>query len=315
MDIRQLKYFHTIAQEGQISRAAKKLHMAQPPLSQSLKSLENELGVMLFERNGRNMELTKAGEVLFKRANEFLHQLNETINEVRDTEMGYKGTVSFGCVKSYFAHIPDKIKAFRANYPQINFEFRVGDSYLLAELLKNRDIEFAFIRLPLQYDKALSHYILPDEPYVVAIPETWKDNFHESSVYMEELANLPLLLLHRINGIGQYELINDEFLKRNLYPNIICECPDVDMLLELVSNEIGATIVPESTLLRNNIRGVHKLQIKDATIISKSAIIWLKDRYISQSASRFISLFLGNDGAIDFNQVTQAHSGISLTEL
>lgn len=289
--------------------------MAQPPLSQSLKSLENELGVMLFERNGRKMELTSAGLVLFERANELLQQINEAINEVRDTEMGYKGTISIGCVKSYFSHIPEKIKSFRANYPQINFELQVGDSYFLAELLKNRHIEFAFIRLPLQYDEAFSQYLLPDEQYVVSIPENWKDQFHESTIYMEELANIPLLLLHRINGIGQYEVINNEFIKRNLTPNIICECADVDILLELVSNEIGATILPESTLTRNNIRGVHKLRIKDATIISKSAIIWLKNRYISKSARRFINLFLSNADSKNFFQVSQLPpSEISITD-
>jgi len=92
MDFRQLRYFFVIAQEGQISRAAKKLHMAQPPLSQSLKSLETELGVRLFERNGRTMELTNAGKVLYNRAKELFYYLDETINEVRDTNEGLKGT-------------------------------------------------------------------------------------------------------------------------------------------------------------------------------------------------------------------------------
>lgn len=82
MDIRQLRYFYTIAQEGQITRAAKRLHMAQPPLSQQLKLLEQELGVQLLERNGRKLELTEAGHVLFKKTKEILTHFHETITEV-----------------------------------------------------------------------------------------------------------------------------------------------------------------------------------------------------------------------------------------
>ncbi len=81
MDMRQLRYFAAIAEEGQITKAAKKLHMAQPPLSQQLKALEQELGTLLVERNGKNTKLTEAGKILYDRAKELLHRIDETIIE------------------------------------------------------------------------------------------------------------------------------------------------------------------------------------------------------------------------------------------
>ena len=91
MDIRQLRYFLTIAQEGQITRAAKQLNMEQPPLSRQLKLMEEELGVLLFERSGKQLQLTHAGELLQNRAASLLNQFNETLTEVKEIHAGIRG--------------------------------------------------------------------------------------------------------------------------------------------------------------------------------------------------------------------------------
>lgn len=294
MDLRQLRYFYMIAKEGQITRAAKKLHMAQPPLSQSLKALEEELGVTLLERHGRKMELTEAGRLLYRKSQHLFLHLEDTIAEVKETEEGLQGVLSIGCVKSCFSYIPARIKYFLEAYPNVTFELREGDTFHLTQQLKNRDIDLAVVRLPLEM-KAFSNQPLPNESYVAVVPETWNEISKRKSISLQELANLPLLLLHRISGIGQYELITEQFEKRGLVPNIVCECPDVDMILEMVSDNIGATIVPASAVPTHRLRGIKMLTIENSVIISKSAVIWLKDRYLSRSAQRFIALFQNSD--------------------
>lgn len=91
MDIKQLRYFHTIAEEGQITNAAKRLHMAQPPLSYQLKNLEDELGVKLVERGSRNIKLTDAGLILYKRAEQILSLAKSTEDELKDFKQGTHG--------------------------------------------------------------------------------------------------------------------------------------------------------------------------------------------------------------------------------
>lgn len=290
MDMRQLRYFYTIAKEGQITRAAKVLHMAQPPLSQSLKLLEEELEVQLFERNGRKMELTDAGRVLFNRIESFFNHLDETIVEVKETGMGFRGKLSIGSNKTCFSYLPERIKIFHETYPDIIFELREGDTYFLSEQIKNREIDFALVRLPLELE-AFSFKPLPDEKYVVVLPSKWTENTMQDSITLKELSELPLMLLHRISGIGQYEVILEAFQKKGLQPKIVCECPDVDMLLGLVSEEVGASIIPESTFLKLHSQSIKVLRISDERIISKAAIIWLKDRYLSHSARNFMDLF------------------------
>lgn len=288
LELRQLRYFQTIAREKQITRAAKKLHMAQPPLSQSLKALETELGVKLMERNGRKMELTDAGVILYQKINHLFDYMEETVTEVKDIGGGMKGTLAIGCVKTCFPQIPKKLQFYHHKYPHIQFQLSEGDSYLLAEQLLQRTIDVAVIRLPLEMN-AFASLSLPTENYVAVIPETWS-NVSET-ITINELSELPLLLLHRISGRGQYELIVEQFEKRHLYPDIVCECPDVDMILQLVSEEMGATIIPESTVLAHHLQGLKQLTIKDHTFTSHSAIIWLKDRYLPKSARQFIELF------------------------
>lgn len=270
MDMRQLRYFYTITTEGQITRAAKKLHMAQPPLSQSLKALEDELGVILLERNGRKMELTEAGMVLYKKTEILFRHFDETITEVRETGKGLKGTLSIGCVKTCFSQVPNRINNFKKLYPHITFELREGDSYRLAEQLNNREIDLAIVRLPLEM-KAFSSCSLPNENYVAVLPEGWISDPSKTSISMYELAKLPLLLLHRISGVGQYEVIMDQFDNHNLKPNVVCECPDADMILELVNEEIGATIIPGSALYKFQHPGIKVLKIENVNIISESA--------------------------------------------
>ncbi|MGA8943312.1 MAG: LysR family transcriptional regulator [Thermoactinomyces sp.] len=287
MDIKQLRYFSTVVEEGQITRAAKKLHMAQPPLSQQLKMLEEELGLRLFERNGRNLDVTDAGKVLYERAKEILHKMEETMKEVKDTGAGLRGTLAIGTVKSCFSYIPDRLRYFREKYPLVTFRLIEGDSYRLAHYIKNREIELAIIRLPLDISD-FDSIPLPMDHFVVVMPEKWSPH---TSIQMKELAEIPLMLLQQFKGIGLYEIVLDKCRKHGFEPQVICECPDASMLIALVKSGIGATLLPESAFPALDATGVKIINIKDEAFISESAIIWPKDRYLSKKALRFIETF------------------------
>lgn len=287
MDIRQIRYFATIAEEGQITKAAKKLHMAQPPLSQQLKALEEELGVLLLERKGRSLELTEAGEVLYKKSKYLLEQMEETVAEVKEVGDGLKGVLSIGSVKTCFSYIPERFLHFREKYPNVKFRLKEGDSFLLANYLKQREVELAIVRLPLEMEE-FSSMPLPTDPFVAVMPEEWNT---APTIRMKELSGLPLMLLHRVSGVGLYELVMNECKRHNFEPNITCECPDAAMLLSLVRTGLGAALLPKSTLLSFPTNGLKVVEIEDCTIQSESAIIWLKDRYLSKKAERFLDTF------------------------
>ncbi|MED1201579.1 LysR family transcriptional regulator [Heyndrickxia acidicola] len=298
MDIKQLRYFTAIVQEGQITRAAKKLHMAQPPLSQQLKLMEQELGVPLIERKGKRLELTKPGKVLYDRTIPLLQSLEDVLTEVKETHDGLRGALTFGAVKSCFANLLEPIRLYKKQHPAVSFQIREGDSFLLGEYLKNREIEFAVIRLPIDMNHFSSIH-LQSEPFVAVIPESWISNkLNKSSIPLNELQSMPLLLLHRLSGVGQFEMIVEEFKKQGVDPIIACECPDVNILLSLASIGIGAAIVPQSTLRSLKISNVKMMEITDFHVKAESAVIWLKDRYLSRSAEEMIKQIKSSAGVI-----------------
>jgi LysR family transcriptional regulator, salicylic acid-responsive activator of bsdBCD len=287
IDFKQLKYFITIVEEGQITRAAKKLHMAQPPLSLQLKQLEETLGVILLERNGRKLELTEAGKILYQKSKHLLQQLDETILEVKETDHGMRGVLSIGCVKSCFSYIPKTIRQFQQTFPNVKFHLREGDTFLISEFLKNREIEIGIVRLPL-HSGEYEIINLPSDPFVAVIPKSWNDDCQP--IQMKEMKDIPLLLLHRISGKGQYEIVVNECKRHGFEPNIVCECPDVTILLSLVAAGVGATIVPKSAVTIFPIPEIKMIGIEDSSIKAEAAIIYEKNRYLSKSAAHFLDM-------------------------
>ncbi|MBT2649297.1 LysR family transcriptional regulator [Bacillus sp. ISL-34] len=287
MDIRQLKYFVTIVQEEQVTKAAKKLHMAQPPLSQQLKLMEMEIGEKLFDRNGKKLELTETGHVLYKKAEALLNQFEETLLEVKEVSKGVKGTLSIGSVKTCFSYIPQRMKTFRAKFPEIRFKLMEGDTYRLTEGLINREIELAIVRLPIN-GKRFSSVNLPPEDFVLVTPNDWDI---PDCIEFKQIKEFPLLLLHRVSGPGTYELIVDECFRHGFEPAVLCECPDAAMILSLVKEGIGATIMPRTTSKSFSTQGIKIVELIDCEVQSEAALIWLEERYLSKGAVKFLETF------------------------
>ena len=149
MDIKQLTYFITIAEEGTITHAANKLHMAQPPLSTQLKLLEDELGIKLIERGARKVKLTDAGKILYKRAKHILEITNSTTKEIEEFRKGIQGTLRLGTISSSgTALLSKRIINFNKKYPNIKFEIHEGNTYELIEKMNSGIIEVGIVRTP-----------------------------------------------------------------------------------------------------------------------------------------------------------------------
>lgn len=287
MNLKRLGYFVTIVEEKQITKAANKLHMAQPPLSQQLKLLEEDLGVLLFDRIGRRLELTESGRVLYEKSKILLSQYEESFTEVREVAKGMSGVLSIGSVKSCFSYIPERLKFFREQYPEIRFTLKEGDTSRMTAYLKKREIEVAIVRLPLELEE-FSSILLPPDSFVLVASKKWR---HNETITMKELEGLPLMMLHRVSGVGLYELVISECRNHGFEPTIICECPDADMLLSLVHKEVGYAILPKSTVYNRFVKDLQVIEIVDCGVKSEAAVIWLKNRYLSQSTTRFLETF------------------------
>lgn len=289
MDIRQLKYFVAIAEEGKITTAAKKLNIAQPPLSKQLKQMEDELGVVLFDRNNKSLHLTLEGERLLLRAKELLNKLDETMVEVQELRKGASGILSVGSNLYCASLILSKVVDIREKNPGLTFKVWEGETIHLIKMLSKRQIEIAITNSPIT-EKSISQRNLESDPYVLVLPEKWTWSGSEQC-RLEEIIDLPLILLRPNYGLGAYGQIVNEFQRLDLEPNILCECQDLIMLLGLVSSGFGATILPLSLLSLHSLGGLRVIQLKDQTLISEPKVIWRKHSYLSKAAKEFLELF------------------------
>lgn len=287
MDIKQLKYFYTIVEEGQITGAAKKLHIAQPPLTYQLKHLEEELGAKLIERGSRsrNIKLTNAGRMLYKRAEQILTLTEIASNEVKDLKKGVCGTLTIGTISSSGAYILNKkLNEFHEKYKFINFEICEGNTYELLELLNKGIVELAFVRTPFSSFGINSIY-LPKEPMIAAMVKdlNWTNN---KCISISELNNKPLIFYKRYK-----ELIYKACEDSNFEPNAFCLNEDARTSLLWANRGIGIAIVPKSSFELIGSSNLIYKEIDSELLSTQIAIVWSKNAQLSSSGKNFLNIF------------------------
>ncbi|MCL1886649.1 MAG: LysR substrate-binding domain-containing protein [Betaproteobacteria bacterium] len=291
MDLRQLRYFCAIAEEGHISKAAERLHISQPPLSLQLKLLEEELGVKLIERNTRHLRLTQAGHTFYQRASQILDMVSTTAEEVRNMERGIHGVLSIGSLPAIGGlYVPDRIKMFNEKYPHVRFNWREGNTYRMLELLDAHVIEFGIVRLPVPVG-AYESIPLLTEAWVAVTHKNDEKRVNMESISLHELAEVPLILMHRQEGVHCHDMVLDAMRFAGLTPNIFCESDHVSAILSLVERGLGIAILPESTLSVRPAGDFHRIVITGCTLQSSSAIIWRATKRLSATARLFLELF------------------------
>jgi LysR family transcriptional regulator, salicylic acid-responsive activator of bsdBCD len=287
MDIRQLKYFLAIAEEESITRAAERLHMAQPPLSQQLKLLEEELGVKLVDRSTRKFQLTDTGEALRHRAEQMLSLMETTVKELKDMGEGLQGTLSIGTVPSSGAALlPRRIKEFHEKYPGINFQILDGHTNKILELLNSGVIDIGIIRTPFNTE-IYESICFPREPMIAAGTEFYFGE-KRGKVKISDILDKPLIVDVRFEGI-----ILEACHRVGFSPRIICRSDDVRSLLLWASTGIGISIVPKAAISLVPGSSLRFKEINEPSLETQTAILWMKGRYLSTAARRFLEMFEG----------------------
>jgi DNA-binding transcriptional LysR family regulator len=286
MDIKQLKYFLTIVEEGQITAAAKKLHIAQPPLSQQLKLLEEELGVKLLERGPRNVKLTDAGRILRARAREILELSDSTVNEINDFKKGLKGTLTIGTTSSLGSLLlKNVISKFHKEYSGVKFSIREGNTFTISELLNKGVIEIGIVRTPF---KSLNYgcKYMKKEPMIAAMTKEDCCDIKGKNITLYELGSKPIILYRRFE-----QLIMETCLENGVELEIFCKNDDARTALMWANAGLGVAIVPKSAFdLVCNEELIYK-EIEAPKLVTSIVAIWIKDRYISSLAEKFIESF------------------------
>jgi DNA-binding transcriptional LysR family regulator len=245
MELRHLRYFVVVAEELHFRRAAERLHMSQPPLSQQIRALEEEVGATLLLRNQRKVELTAAGAAFFVRAREILAAVEDAALEARRVQRGEVGRLAVGFVGSaMYSFVPDLLRRFREQYPDIALRLHeLGTTEQLRQL-ENGRLDVGFMRLTMTRPELRVETVL-EEQVIAALPEA-HPLASRTNLRVEDLEGQPLVLLTRSGSPG---------LRAGLAPAIDVlggeevitqEVAEMQTVIGLVAAGAGISLVPQS---------------------------------------------------------------------
>ncbi|AKC71563.1 LysR family transcriptional regulator [Pandoraea oxalativorans] len=261
IDVRLLRYFVAVAEAGHMTRAAERLGIGQPPLSQQIRVLETQLGVALFERLPRGMALTDAGQAFLVDAYEVVRKLDQAVDDVRRVAAGIKGRLSVGFTSSAALHpfVPTVIRAFRSDAPSVSLMLDESSTGDLLDGLRDGHIDVAFIRQPQGNTGEITVVQVLEEPMVLAVPSAHPlaltGRAGKAAVPMTAIASEKLILYRRRAGQGLYDAIIAACHGAGFSPAIEQEAPRLLTTLSLVAAGLGVSVVPAS-LMRMQIEGI-----------------------------------------------------------
>ncbi|OSX98545.1 LysR substrate-binding domain-containing protein [Bacillus nitratireducens] len=243
MDIRKMRYVITVAEELNFSRAAERLMMAQPPLSQEIRKLEEELGVQLFHRTKRMVELTDAGKIFLEGARQTLLQVDRTIKETQLADEGKIGHLIIGFVDSTETVI-EILKKFRERFPRIQLILREMTTDQQIKALYEKQIHIGFIRSK-QNNEILASEVCSEECLKLVLHQD-HPLISLPNISIKSLVDEPFILFPRHFGTNFYDLIISYFWEHGVSLNIVQEAIQMQTIVNLVAAGMGISVVPSS---------------------------------------------------------------------
>lgn len=295
MELRQLNYVIQIANEKNFSRAADKLHIAQPSLSQQLSKLEQELGVLLFRRTTNSVELTQAGQVFVDKSQAILDAVEQLKQEMDDMAQMRRGRLVVGTLPITGSHVlPLVLPVFGSLYPQIEVVLVEETTAKLEQLTASGGTDISLLSLPL-IDNSLSWEPFLEEEICLAVPRQHPLAQRGTTVDIAELKDEPFIGLKRGQGFRQ---ITVELCEQSGFtPRIVFESSNIETVQSLVAGGMGIAFVPQM-LTRNSGGDFSPAYLQLSGMPTRTLVIASrKGRYLSKAAQSFIATLNETIGA------------------
>lgn len=295
MNLKQLEYFSAVAEAKSISLAARNLHVAQPPISRQLALLEDELGVCLFLRTNKGVELTEAGRSLYRQSQNLFQDMRMIVDSVRDINAGMRGLLKIGMIYSNISIALQYLKEFRAQYPQVELYVRLGSPGDLLEDLNKGDLHLLFLRSFSERGSGLHERILGEDPLELVMIRDLDPAPDQASVPLEALKGVPMCLLRSDDLWGYSNYLIKECQRQGFTPNTTFRCYDTPMAMQLVQAGFGVSYLPRSIVETQPHLGLYTKPIQGISVLSYPTLVWSSNLYYASCVKRFLAMFEGED--------------------
>lgn len=286
MELRHLRYFVAVAEEQHFTRAARRLGINQPPLSQQIRQLEDELGTALFQRLPRGVALSAAGRGFLEDARRILRETEQAAERVQRVARGEQGRIRVGMINSASFHplIPRVIREFRRRYANVALSLEERTTPGLVAAVRRETVDAAFVRPLLEDAEGLRAERVLDEPLVVALP-SGHPLAQRRQVSLLALSLEPFVLFPRAVGAGLHEEIMRACREAGFGPRVVQEASQVTSIVNLVAAGLGVSIVPAS-MQQMHTEGVAYRPIRRPAPVARLQLIYREgDRESPQIAN------------------------------
>ncbi|HEY4026270.1 MAG TPA: LysR substrate-binding domain-containing protein [Candidatus Dormibacteraeota bacterium] len=280
----QLRYFVTVVREGTFTKAAERLYITQPSLSEQIRKLETELGSPLFQRLGRKLALTDAGDALLPHAQKILFEVEQARARVQEVRGVRRGRLSIGVLPSAAARLlPQFLAEFQRRHPGVEVVLREANvSGDFEQMVHDGALDLAIIRLPKRRTD-LDAKFLVREPVVLIVPDRHRLS-DRRTVALAELADEPFVAMKP--GHGLRELLERLCQQAGFQPRVVFETAQLGSLVGLVLAGVGVTIVP---LMAAGREGRH-IRIRDRSAHRELGVVWRQGQPLAPAAGIFLDM-------------------------
>src|SRR6185436_18070095 len=246
-EIWQLRYFLAVAERLHFGRAAQALHISQPPLSRAIRGLEERLGVALFARTRRRVELTAEGGRFLEEARRMIGQLERAVLELRGMAAGEQGRLRIGFVSlADYGVLPGLLKSFKTARPGVALALREMLSPEQAAALASGELDFGLLLPPVAGAARLEHLVVQRERFVVALPARHRLARDGAALAVRDLAGEPFVMIPRQIAPRLYDIVAQLAAQAGISLNVAQEAIQMQTVVSLVSSGLGAAVVPAS---------------------------------------------------------------------
>lgn len=282
MELLQLKYFLKTAQAGSITQAAKDLHIAQPSLSKTIHRLEDQVGVRLFDRRGKHIYVNEAGRKFYQRVETILHELDNAVQEARDTTCEADKHLVLGTATAKL--LPETIRDYLMTHPDVHFRLlQVMDHQQLWHKLQTGDIDLCISSLEPKEKDFCSFPLMTEKIYLVVSRR--HPLAGRKAISLEEVTDQPLI--HYTAECGLRDIIEEGYRRIQHTPQFTCECMTPEITCSLIEAGIGIGFLPASLAHADYARQLSWIAVT-APVMERT--IWLSynpAHYLSQAAVQF----------------------------
>jgi DNA-binding transcriptional LysR family regulator len=289
MELRHIRYFLAVAEERNVTRAAERLGIGQPPLSQQIHALEREMGVRLFRRTGHGVVLTEAGEAFATDAKRLLSDARNAVEKAQSAGRGEIGQLNIGFTGSAaFNPVVSKlIREFRQSFPNVNLSLVEGNTAQLLAYLHDKRLDVAFVRLGSQSPAGVSFHHIATEPMKIVLPASHR-LASKKKASLSALADEAFVLLPREASPTLHDVIIGACRDSGFEPILGQQAPQLSSVVNLVAAEFGVSLVPAS-VCQIQVEGVGYVDIHGATVSIRLALATREDGATAKIAN-FVSI-------------------------